>query len=93
MRFVEVSELYEYFLVLVLQGIILVAMALSFIQLLIHYLKIVRVCLSPEVKMNEANEIEEGNEENPRLRSQRSELKEPRNLTLSGIWMKWLNNC
>ena len=56
MRFTEVSEIYEYFLVLVLQGMILVAMALSLIRLLIHYLKIVRDCLSPEVKVNEVNE-------------------------------------
>ena len=57
---------------------ILVAMALSLIRLLIHYLKIVRDCLSPKVKLNdvneanEANEIEEGNEENPRLRNKKS---------------------
>ena len=51
---------------------ILVAMALSLIRLLIHYLKIVRDCLGPEVKVNELNEIEEGNEENPRLRNKKS---------------------
>ena len=69
MRFTEVSELYEYFLVLMLQGMILVAMALSLIRLLIHYLKIVRGCLSPEVKVNEVNETEVGNEENLRQRN------------------------
>ena len=51
---------------------ILVAMALSLIRLLIHYLKIVRDCLGHEVKVNELNEIEEGNEENPRLRNKKS---------------------
>ena len=54
---------------------ILVAMALSLIRLLIHYLKILRDCLSPDVRVNEVNElneIEEGNEENPRLRNKKS---------------------
>ena len=64
---------------MVLQGMILVAMALSLIRLLIHYSKILRDCLSPEVKVNELNEIEEGNEENPRLRNKKSKKsKKPR---------------
>ena len=103
MRFTEVSELYEYFLVLVLQGMILVAMALSLIRLLIHYSKIVRDYLSPEVKVNnEANEANEANEENEieeenqenigcgtrSPKGQKSVLKELINPRLSKIWMR-----
>lgn len=47
MRFVEVSELYEYFMVLVLQGMIMIAMVLSLIRLLVHYSTIIRNCLCP----------------------------------------------
>ena len=64
---------------------ILVAMALSLIRLLIHYLKIVRDCLGHEVKVNEVNEvneIEEGNEENPRLRNKKP--KKPKKRTKRG---------
>ena len=84
MRFTEVSELSEYFLVLVLQGMILVAMALSLIRLLIHYSKILKDCLSPEVKANEVNEVNElnENEENPRLRNKKSKKpKKPKKRT------------
>ena len=59
-----------------------IVMTLSLIRLMVHYSKIVRDCLSPEVKMNEvnkANEIEEGNEENYRLRNKKS--KKPKKRT------------
>ena len=72
---------------------ILVAMALSLIRLLIHYSKILRDCLSPDVKVNEVNEaieIEQGNEENSRLRNKKPKKpKKPINPRLTEKWMKW----
>ena len=36
-----------------------IVMTLSLIRLMVHYSKIVRDCLSPEVKMNEVNKANE----------------------------------
>ena len=45
MRFTAISELYELFIVLALQGAILIAITLSFVRLLVYYSRVIRHCL------------------------------------------------
>lgn len=47
LRFVSVNELYEIFMVFVLQGMILISLALSLTRIIVYYTKIIKAYLYP----------------------------------------------